>query len=186
MSYFHHTLLLLFLFLIVFVIMEKNDMIKKSIQKFWHNLFEFSVFMKGINGLWETLSGFSILFLNKTTLTRWFSFFIHKELLEDPRDRFISFLAHALQNFSTDTKIFIAFYMLLHGFLNIFLAIQLYRDRHWAYLVAIGTMSSFLVYQIYRISIHHSLILTAITIFDAFFIFLTWHEYKYHQDQLKK
>lgn len=158
-------------------------MIKLPGQKYWHKLFEAGVFIKGFNGVLEIISGFLVLFVSKAALTRLFSLVARDELLEDPHDRFISLLAHALQNFSLDTQVFAALYILAHGLLNVFLAIQLYRDRHWAYLVAIGTMLVFMSYQIYRISIHHSLILTAITIFDAFFIILAWHEYAYHRER---
>ena len=153
-------------------------MLRSTIQKYWHLLFEFAVIIKGFNGVWETLSGFLVLFLNKTKLNNWFDILLHSELLEDPNDKFIAFLSHALQNFSADIKVFVASYMLVHGLLNIFLAIQLYRDKHWAYLFAIWTMLIFITYQIYRIVIHHSLILTALTIFDVVFVFLAWHEYK--------
>ncbi len=161
-------------------------MTKISIQKYWHELFEFGVIIKGFNGVWETISGFLVLVLSKATLSHWFFLVTRNELLEDPNDKFINFLAHALQNFSADAKTFAALYILAHGVLNVFLAIQLYRDRHWAYLVTIGTMIMFMVYQTYRISIHHSLLLTAITIFDGIFILLAWHEYKYHRDRYNK
>ncbi len=154
-------------------------------QKYWHELFEFGVFIKGFNGVWEIVSGFMILFLSKITLTNWFFLIAQNELLEDPRDKFINFLVQTLQNFSSSTQILVALYILTHGLLNIFLAVQLYRDKHWAYLVTIGATLMFMSYQIYRISIHHSLILTIITIFDMFFIILAWHEYKYHRDRLK-
>ncbi len=153
-------------------------------EKYWHELFEIGILLKGFNGLWETISGFLVLFVSKATFSTWFLLIAQNELLEDPHDKFINFVTHALQNFSGDTKIFAAIYILSHGILNIFLSIQLYRDRHWAYLVTIGAMAIFMVYQIHRITIHHSLVLTAITIFDVFFIILAWHEYKYHRDRV--
>lgn len=150
----------------------------KKLQKYWHRLFEFSVLTKGFTGVWETVSGFLFLFLNKTTLGGWFSLLVRNELVEDPDDKFINFLTHALQNLSSDAKTFAALYVLAHGLLNIFLVVQLYRNKHWAYLVIIWAMLISLPYEIYRISIHHSAILTTITIFDAFFIALAWREYK--------
>jgi len=159
-------------------------MISLLAQKYWHKLFEVGVFIKGFNGLWETISGFLVLFVNKATFNSWFYLIARNELLEDPNDSLMNFLAHALQNLSNDTKIFAAVYVLAHGVLNIFLAIQLYRDKHWAYLVTIGTALVFMIYQIYRIGIHHSILLTVITIFDALFVMLAWHEYKYHKEQL--
>jgi uncharacterized membrane protein len=151
--------------------------------KHWHQLFELSIFLKGINGVWEVSSGVLVLFLSKITLETWFSIVTRYELLEDPNDVLINFLMSAFQNVSNNAQIFAAFYLLLHGLLNIFLTIQLYRNKSWAYLVTIGSVLLLMIYQIYRISIHHSLLLTAITIFDVFFIGLAWHEYKYHQEQ---
>ena len=157
-------------------------MIKKNIQKYWHQLFELGVLIKGLNGLWETASGLLFLLLSRGALNRWFFALSHSELLEEPHDKITNFFSHGLPYLSTGTKTFIAFYVLFHGLLNLFLAIQLYRDKHWAYLVAMGAMAISVVYQIYRISVFHSLILTAVTIFDLCFIALTWHEYRYHRD----
>ncbi|MFA6416548.1 MAG: DUF2127 domain-containing protein [Candidatus Paceibacterota bacterium] len=160
-------------------------MTRERIQKYWHELFELGVLIKGLNGLWETAGGLLFLFLSRETLSRWFLSVMHNELLEDPHDKIINFFSHSANHFSSGTKTFVALYILLHGILNIFLAIQLYRDRHWAYLVAIGAMSTFVLYQLYRISVHHSPVLMAVTIFDICFIALTWHEYRYHQEVKK-
>lgn len=150
----------------------------QKLQKYWHKLFKYSVLIKGFTGAWETASGFLFLFLSKATLGGWFSLLVHNELVEDSNDRFINFLAYALQNLSSDAKTFAALYVLAHGLLNIFLVIQLYRNKYWAYLVIIWAMLISMPYQIYRISLHHSTILAVITIFDAFFIALAWREYK--------
>lgn len=160
-------------------------MTKENIQKYWHQLFELGVLVKGLNGVWETVSGLLFLSLKHDTLNRWFLVAIHSELLEDPHDRIINFFSHATPALSTGTKTFIAVYILFHGLLNLFLAIQLYRDKHWAYFVAIGAMSTFVFYQIYRISVFHSPILIAVTIFDIGFIALTWHEYRFHREAKK-
>jgi uncharacterized membrane protein len=152
-------------------------------QKYWHELFEFGVLLKSINGIWETFSGFIFLFLSKVTLESWFFVVTKHELLEDPKDPFISFLAQTFQNISRDTQLFAAIYLIMHGFLNIFLAIQLQRDKHWAYLATIGFTLLFVVYQIYRINMYHSLFLTVVTIFDLFFAGLAFHEYKYHKEK---
>jgi uncharacterized membrane protein len=142
-----------------------------------HDIFEFGIVVKFFNGVWETISGFFILFLSKTTLNNLFQFLASKEMLEDPRDLFISFSLRFLENLSHSTQIFIAVYILIHGFLNLFLAIQLYRDKIWAYLATVFVMVIFMFYQVHRIILYHSSVLTIITIFDVLFIILTWHEY---------
>lgn len=161
--------------------MEKEKVITS--EKYWYRLFELGIVLKGINGLWETASGFFILFVSKIALTNWFYLLARKELLEDPHDLFINFLARALGNLSLQAQAFAAYYVLIHGLLNIFLSIQLYRDKHWAYLVTISSMSVFVVYQIYRIILYHSLMLTILTVFDILFIALACREYIYHRDR---
>jgi uncharacterized membrane protein len=142
-----------------------------------HQIFEFGIFVKFFNSVWEIGSGLFILFLSKEAINKIFYFLASSELLEDPHDFFINFSLGILQNLSHSTQIFIVVYLLVHGFLNLFLAIQLYRDKIWAYLVTIAIMVVFMFYQIHRIILYHSPVLIVITIFDILFIILTWHEY---------
>ncbi len=145
---------------------------------YWHEIFEASIFLKVINSIWEITSGLILVFVSSVNLEKFLSFISHKELLEDPRDVFILFVSDKLHHLSTSTKDFVAFYVLFHGFLNMFLAYNLFKKRHWSYLVAIGFTSIFSVYQIYRINHTGSLFLLGVTIFDIFFIYLTQREYR--------
>ncbi|KKW11580.1 MAG: hypothetical protein UY50_C0010G0005 [Parcubacteria group bacterium GW2011_GWA2_49_9] len=151
-------------------------------EKILHGLFELGLALKCFNGLWETLSGGILLFTSKATLENWFVALSYRELLEDPDDKVIGFIIGTLLNPETSTKVFVAIYILAHGLLNIFLAIQLYRKEHWAYPATVGIMSVLVLYQAYRILIHHSFILTVFTLCDIIFIYLTWHEYKHRID----
>ena len=165
-----------------------NDIKKNKYSKFenvLHQIFEFGILLKGFNGIWETVSGFFILFLNKETIGKILSFLASGEMLEDPRDFFINFVLRFLENLSHGTQVFIGVYILIHGLLNLFLAISLSRDKIWAYLVTISVMVILMFYQVHRIILHHSITLTIITLFDILFIILTWHEYnrkKYGQE----
>lgn len=157
---------------------------KFFVEKNWHRLFELGITLKAFNAVFEIISGTLILFVSKHVFNNVLLRLARGELLEDPRDRFINFLTHSLQNISTHTKIFAALYILSHGLLSLFLVIQLYREKLWAYLVAIGFALLFITYQIYRIDRGHSIGLTIITIYDILFTILTWHEYKYRQSQI--
>lgn len=148
-------------------------------EKYWHELFEASITIKAINGLWETISGVALLFITKAAINNAFIALTRKELTEDAQDRFIHFLSIQLQHLSSNTKDFAGLYILTHGVVNLFLAYNLYRDRLWSYLVSIIFVSLSLLYLIYRVSHTHSLILIGIIIFDILFTILTWHEYKY-------
>jgi len=164
------------------MVQKMIDLKQKWLEYYWHRLFEIGVVIKGINGAIETISGTLILLISKVTLYHVFTYFTRGELLEDPTDGFMQFLSFHLQTLSNSTKTFAAIYILLHGILNIFLATQLYRQRLWAYLITIGCMLLFMVYQIYRVTHTHSVILSVITLFDFIFIVLAWHEYQYRKD----
>lgn len=150
-----------------------------------HKIFEFGILIKGFNAVWEIASGFFILLASKAALNSLFYFLAGNELLEDPRDILFNFVFNFLQNLSHGTQLFIAAYILIHGFLNLFLVIQLYRDKIWAYLATISVMVVFIFYQVHRIILHHSPVLTVITIFDILFVALTWHEYDRKKSKIK-
>ena len=149
----------------------------------WHRLFRVGLAVKAFNGIWGTVSGCAFLFISKATLSGWFLSFARSELIDDPNDVVMNFVVHTLLSPSTSTKTFAALYVLFHGLINLFLAILLYRDKHWAYPTTVGLMALSLVYQIYRIGTHHSLILTVITVFDVIYMMLVWHEYKNHTER---
>jgi len=148
-----------------------------QLRTYSHQLFEFGVLIKAFNGVWEVISGLLIFFLDGD-LSRGRSYLlVRDELLERPHDRIMNYLVHSLENYSRQALTFAAIYILAHGCLNIFLAVQLYRRRYWAYLLTIATMAVFVLYQIHRIGLYHSKMLLALTTLDAIFILLTWHEY---------
>ncbi len=156
---------------------------KEAIERYWHAFFEMGIFIKGFNGIWETISGLAVLFVSKAALTGGFILLTQNELLEDPNDYLTNFLTHLAQNVSVNTKTFAAVYLIFHGVLNLFLTVQLYRKRHWAYIFTIWVVSLFVVYQIYRIFLHYSGILIVLTIIDILFIILTWHEYLHQKNK---
>lgn len=156
-----------------------TELKKLLVEKNWHRVFEFGIILKALNGVLQLISGLLILTLSKATFLNIFIKLTHGELIEDPNDKLITFASSALQHLSTNTKTFAAIYILLHAVINIFVAIQLYREKLWAYKLAMGVILLFMTYQVYRISYTHSLTLTLITIWDAIFIGVVWHEYNY-------
>lgn len=125
-------------------------------QKYWHTLFEASVLLKAINGVWETISGFALIFVTKNAIAH-------------------TFLGHL----STGAKEFAGAYILAHGLINIFLAYHLYRDRLWAFWVSGGFFSISIIYLWHRQSHTNSPFLYALIVFDIIFVFLTIHEYHF-------
>ena len=153
-------------------------------QTYWHQLFEAGVFLKALNSVWEIAGGLLLLTTRgRTILNLVFVFFSRSELVGGRDDFIFQLVTVQLQHLSVNTRVFVGVYLLFHGIMNMFLAYNLYRNRLWAYPFSIAFVSLFFTYQVYRLAHTHSLILLAVSVFDLFFIILTWHEYRY---QLKK
>lgn len=73
---------------------------------------------------------------------------------------------------------FAAVYLLLHGLVKVVLVAALLRNRLWAYPWTIAFLGVFIGYQLYRIALHPTLGLSALTVFDAFIVWLTWREFR--------
>ncbi len=141
-------------------------------------LFEGSLFLKGVHAVIEIIGGILTLFITQNFLINAVLDITHKELAEDPHDFLVNYLLHSANNFSISSKYFIAFYLLSHGVIKGILVILLYAKKLWAYPVSIFVFGLFMIYQIQRYTRTHSVWLIAFTIFDAFVIWLIWHEYK--------
>ena len=159
---------------------------ERSLEYYWHALFEAGVALKAFNGLWETASGLFVLLVPRHTVMHWFSLLAQRELLEDPHDRFVDTATRFITNTPEGTRLFIGIYILLHGLLNLFLVYNLYRNRLWAYPATAGVIGLFLVYQFERIYMHHSLTLTVLTILDIIFLGLLVHEYRHQRGKHPK
>jgi uncharacterized membrane protein len=155
-------------------------------EKYWHEFFVISIGIKTLTGLVETVSGFLLLWISPLALNGILNRFSRGEQLEDPKDFFLFYAHQYLQHLSTGTKVFAGLYILAHGLMNLVLVIGLIKEKTWAYLVAIGVLCSFMLYQIFRVAMNHSIPLTVLTVFDAFFVVIIWHEYNYLTRKLAK
>jgi uncharacterized membrane protein len=111
--------------------------------------------------------------------------FAQQEILEDPHDFIANLVIKSLDGFSSGSWIFAVFYLLFHGVVNVFLAVNLLKNRIWAYPWAITVFSLFIIYQIFRYLHTHSILLLAFTIFDIFIVFIISLEY-YKRSKKKK
>lgn len=148
-------------------------------ERYVHLAFEVSLVLKAVFAVAETVAGIGAYFVTQQFLFRLVERITREELLEDPRDLIANYLFQSAQNFSVSTRNFTAVYLLTHGVVKLWLIIGLLRQRLWYYPVAIAIFGLFIVYQLYRFSLTHSIWLVLITAVDLFVIALTWHEYRY-------
>ena len=144
-------------------------------------VFEIGLILKGIIALIETITGIAAYFVTQEFLLSIVNALTRGELAEDPRDFIANYLLREVQNFSVSTQHFLAFYLIGHGVVKLWLIIGLLQKKLWYYPAALIIFGGFVLYQLYLYSFTHSALMLAITILDVIVIALTWHEYRYIQ-----
>jgi uncharacterized membrane protein len=142
-----------------------------------HRLFELAIFVKGVDGVLETIGGLLILFVplhSLDTLVRWL---VAHELSTKSRDWLADAAEHLLASLSLDTKLFASVYLVGHGLIKIFLVYALWREKLWAFPVALWFIALFVVYQLYRFAHTHSIALLIFALLDVCVAWFIWREY---------
>jgi uncharacterized membrane protein len=141
--------------------------------------FKIGLVLKGLDGILEVIGGILLLFVSPQAINQLARVLTAHELSEDPHDLIANYLLHTTAHLGRGTTVFGAIYLLSHGIAKIVLVALVLRDKLWAYPWLIVLLLAFIAYQLYRITaVHFSAGLTALTIFDAFLVWLTWREYQ--------
>jgi len=145
-----------------------------------HQAFRFGILLKGLDAVLEMIGGVLLLIINPEMLNRLVMLLTFHELSEDPHDLIANFLINSAHDLSVSALIFGSLYLLSHGLIKIFLVVSLWREKLWAYPVAIFFFSLFIIYQIYRYLDTYSIWLIPLAVFDLIIVILTWLEFKFH------
>ncbi|WP_068469997.1 DUF2127 domain-containing protein [Candidatus Protochlamydia phocaeensis] len=144
-----------------------------------HRLFEISLIIKGFFALLEIIGGLVIFFISHQWLICTIYQLTQTEYVGNARNFMAHHLWHWAQNFSISAKHFAAFYLLSHGVVKMWLIIGLWRKKRGYYPIALFVFGWFIIYQLYRFTFTHSILLIFLTILDLVVIVLTWQEYRY-------
>jgi uncharacterized membrane protein len=140
--------------------------------------FEISIIAKGLDGLLELVGGVLLLVVGPTTINHLIVDITQHELSEDSHDLIATRLLHFGAGLTGSAVRFAAAYLLVHGIVKVVLVVALLRNKLWAYPWLIVTLVIFIGYQLYRIALTPTAWLIALTIFDAFVVWLTWREWR--------
>lgn len=144
-----------------------------------HVIFLVSLWLKGLFAVAEIVAGVGAFFVPKQFLLSLVLWVTRDEFAEDPHDLVANFLLHGVQHLSVGAQQFAAIYLLAHGVVKFWLIVGLLRERLWYYPTSVVVFALFIVYQLYRYAITHSVWLLAITALDLIVIALTRHEWRY-------
>jgi uncharacterized membrane protein len=141
-------------------------------------LFEIGIIGKGLNGAAELVGGLLLLLLMPSRIHHLVASLTQGELSEDPHDFVASHLLHTANGLTGQAVLFGAAYLLAHGTVKVVLVIALLLNKLWAYPWMIIVLVLFIGYQLYRIVLHPTAGLIALTVFDVLIVALTWREYR--------
>lgn len=152
----------------------KSDQLKKVV----HISFEIGLLLKGIDGFLEILGGLLFTVLNPQRLNHLVYLLTQHELSEDPNDVVANFLVSLGHGFSISTQQFAKIYLISHGIIKLIFILLLWRKKLWAYPLSVLFLVFFIIYQIYRYTLLHSISMILLTLLDVAMIVLTYLEYK--------
>ena len=156
-----------------------EDAAAKPLSPALDKTFKIGLVLKGLDGVLEVVGGILLLFLSPDAIEHLVRMLTAHELSEDPHDLVARYLLHTTAHLNHGTTLFGAIYLLSHGIAKIVLVALVLRDKLWAYPWLIGLLLAFIAYQLYQITaVHFSAGLTALTVFDAVLVWLTWREYR--------
>lgn len=151
-----------------------------------YDFFRIVVFMKGAQGIFELFAGTIVALIPLRAIVALADHFTEGELAGDPADFIATHLHDYAHTLSLSSKGFAAVYLLLHGVVKLGLAIGLLSGKRWAYPAGLAVMALLILYQTYRVWLHHSLLLTCATLFDCVVFYLIAREYYIVETEGKK
>jgi uncharacterized membrane protein len=151
---------------------------KLNLEVLSHRAFDIGVVLKGFDGILEVGGGAALLLTSQPFIRHAVTFLTHEELIEDPHDFLANLLVQLSQHLSIHSQHFAGIYLLGHGVIKAALAVGLLRGALWSYPAALIFLAAFIVYQIYRVTYTHSIVLSLVTIFDLIVVTLIWHEWR--------
>src|ERR1035437_2186272 len=118
---------------------------KKLIDK----VFDIGILIKSFFGVFEVLVGIILAISGRLIIDNLIVALTQQEISEDPSDFIANYLIKNANNFFTNSHIFAVVYLILHGIINIFLAIALLKNKIWAYPWAMAGFGLFIIYQVF-------------------------------------
>jgi uncharacterized membrane protein len=143
-----------------------------------HRFFRLAVFVKGADGVLETIGGVLLAIFGAKGVNRIIALVTQHELSQDPSDPIPQwFLKHGSHLGITSVR-FAVLYLILHGVFKMLLAVGLIIEKRWVFPVALVSLGAFLVYEGYRLTHRPSVPIGLACAFDLLVLGLVWREYR--------
>jgi uncharacterized membrane protein len=151
---------------------------KKKYAQIFHKAFEIGILLKGVDGVLEIIGGILLFLIPPETINYIVRLLTQGELSEDPHDLIANFLVRSAEHLSLSSETFGGLFLLSHGIIKIGLVTALFKKKLWAYPLAMAIFGLFILYQMYRYTLSHSLWMVFLSALDVAVIVLTYLEYR--------
>jgi len=143
-----------------------------------HQVFWLGIIFKAIDGLLEVVGGGLLLTISNETIRNIAYRLVSPELAEDPNDWIATHVLTWAFHLSTDSKVFVIVYLLVHGVIKLVIVVAIWFSQLWAYWLAGIVFSLFVIYQMASFAITHSLLMLILTAVDLVIIALLPPEHR--------
>jgi uncharacterized membrane protein len=140
--------------------------------------YEIGILIKGADGVLELIGAALLALASPHAINQLTQALTQHELSEDPHDFVATHILNAGQHLASGGTMFAVAYLAIHGATKVVLVWALLKDKLWAYPASLGVLGLFVVYQVYKVALGHSVGLTLLTLFDLFVIWLIWREWQ--------
>lgn len=144
--------------------------------------FHISLILKALDGLFEVLGGLVLLLIRPTEIQKISHHLTAGTLSHNPHSFWATHIVDWANNIGKGSLIFGAVYLLSHGIVKIFVVVEVWRNKSWAYPLLLVVIGLFIIYQIYYLIFKKVTAgMVSLTIFDLIIVGLTWIEYQRHK-----
>jgi len=141
-------------------------------------LFLIGMWWRILYGLFRFTFGLMLLSVVGSPLLDVFYAVMRHELTDEPGDILVRTVTSVLHQHPFQVTYFLAGYFLFWSILDIILSITMLRKKTWAFPISFVLIGLFIVYEIFRFTHTHSLVLLWIISFDIFLMWIIKREYQ--------
>lgn len=163
---------------------ESGLMVK--VDRLAHRAFLAGMIFKGADGCIEVIGAIALFATTRPEVQHMVAWLTREELAEDPTDFFAIHAVSMAQHLTADTKHFAVAYLLVHGAIKLALVVGLLRGLRWVFPVALGVLTAFIGYQLYRLAHIPSWALGLFTLLDVIVVVLVGREWRTRENRTSR
>jgi uncharacterized membrane protein len=128
--------------------------------------------------LFDITVGFIFLFIPSGKIYQLINWLTSHELMEDKNDWFMKKFITLCKSYSIKTQYFLMIYFISHGILELITVLLLWKEKLWAFQLAVIVLLGVIIYQIYEFTLERSIIILFLILLDIVTIVLIILKYR--------